>query len=44
MRLSGEITGKFVKKERRFVKWQGRYRRADGTLLAEVENTFSVPE
>ena len=44
VRLSGEITEKFVKKERRFVKWKGRYKRADGTLLAEVENTFSVPE
>ena len=44
VRLSGEVTKKFVKKERKFVKWKGRYKRADGTLLAEVENTFSVPE
>jgi hypothetical protein len=44
VRLSGEITGKFVKKERKFLQWKGRYRRADGTLLAKVENTFSVPE
>ena len=44
VRLSGEIVGKFVKKERRFLKWKGCYRRADGTLLAEIENTFSVPE
>jgi hypothetical protein len=44
VRLSGAITGKFVKNERRFLKWRGRYRRADGTLLAEVENPFSVPE
>ena len=44
VRLSGEVTGKFVKKARKFVQWNGRYKRADGTLLAEVENTFSVPE
>lgn len=44
VRLSGEVTEKFIKKERRFIKWKGRYERADGTLLAEVENTFSVPE
>ena len=44
IRLSGEVTDKYVKKERKFVKWKGRYRRTDGTLLAEVENTFSVPE
>jgi hypothetical protein len=44
IRLSGEVTDKYVKKERKFVKWKGRYRRADGTLIAECENTFSVPE
>ncbi len=44
VRLSGEVTDKYVKKERKFVKWKGLYRRADGTLLAEVENTFSSPE
>ena len=44
VRLSGEVTEKFIKKERRFVKWKGQYKRADGTLLAEIENTFSVPE
>ena len=44
IRMSGEITEKYVKKERKFVKWKGQYRRADGVLLAEVENTFSSPE
>lgn len=44
VRMSGTITEKVVKKGRQFVKWKGRYVRADGTLLAEVENTVAVPE
>lgn len=41
--MSGEITGKVVKKGLQLVLWKGRYVRADGTLLAEVENTVAVP-
>ena len=44
IRLSGEVTEKFEKMHHKFIKWKGRYRRADGVLLAEVENTFDLPE
>jgi hypothetical protein len=42
--LSGRILEKFEKRGRRYVRWEGRFERADGTPLAGIRNTFCVPE
>jgi hypothetical protein len=41
---SGELTEKFEKRGRKYVRWSGEFRREDGTLLASLVNTFHVPE
>lgn len=43
--LSGRILDKFEKRGRRYVRWNGEFRRADGGLtIATITNTFCVPE
>jgi hypothetical protein len=43
--LSGRIPDKFEKRERRYVRWNGEFQRADdGSTLATIINTFCVPE
>jgi hypothetical protein len=44
VKASGRILKKFEKRGRRYVKWEGRFDRADGTPLASLVNTFNVPE
>ena len=41
---SGEIIEKFEKRGRRYVRWRGEFRQADGTPVATLVNTFHVPE
>lgn len=43
--LTGTITEKFEKKGRKYVRWEGRYSRADDdSTIATIENCFSVAE
>jgi hypothetical protein len=41
---TGRVLQKFEKRGRRYIKWEGRFDRADGTPLASLVNTFHVPE
>ena len=41
---TGEITEKFEKRGRCYIRWRGEFRRVDGTLIATLINTFHVPE
>jgi hypothetical protein len=41
---SGRLLRKFEKRGRRYVQWEGRFARADGTLIATLVNTFHVAE
>jgi hypothetical protein len=43
VRLGGEIIEKFEKRGRPYVRWQGRFDRADGMPLATIRNAFSLP-
>ena len=44
VRASGKILRKFEKKGRRYIQWEGRFDRPDGTQIASLVNTFHVPE
>ncbi|MGE0658926.1 MAG: hypothetical protein AB7F36_02690 [Reyranellaceae bacterium] len=43
MVATGKVTEKFEKRGRRYVRWQADWKRADGTLMATMVNTFHVP-
>jgi hypothetical protein len=40
----GEVTGKFEKRGKTFVRWSAQFRRRDGTPIATSTNTMFVPE
>lgn len=44
VRASGKVLRKFEKRNRRYIQWEGRFDRADGTPIASLVNTFHVPE
>jgi len=39
----GVIEEKFERRGRRYVTWSAEYRRAEGTVLAKITNTFVAP-
>ena len=41
---TGRGIEKFEKRGRRYIRWSGEFKRADGILLASIINTFHVPE
>lgn len=43
IRASGRITDKFEKRGRRYVQWSAEFSKADGSLVASLENAFHVP-
>lgn len=40
----GQITEKFEKRGRKYVRWQGQFQRGNGEVVATLINTFHVPE
>ena len=41
---TGRVLEKYERRGRKFVRWTAEFRMADGTLAAEADNTFMLPD